>query len=295
MLAWWGPRAATAAVADVWHRPGQEPALRAVAPGLEWPSAAGQPGPASPASPTLAGIPGLSPQLVSLLAANYALALGDAGTVAGRAARVVTVRRSSGSLAARFWLDSATKLPLRRETYSAGGGLLSEEAFLSLSLSPGRAATGPQTAQAWHDELDPGQLASLHARGWPVPGPLPGNLALVDARENRGTDGPVIHLAYSDGLSEVSVFVERGSLAPRLAGWSRTAVAGHPVYAGDPDDGSVAWSARGFVFTVITQAPATTLSAVVGALPHDPAARPGPLARMWIGARRLAAWLGVAR
>lgn len=295
MLAWWGPRATTAAVADVWHRPGREPALRAVAPSLEWPSGAPSLGPPVSRS-AVAAVPGLSPQLVSLLAANYVLAVGGAATVAGRPALVVTVRRAGGGLAGRFWLDKATKLPLRRETYGASGGLLSEEAFLSLSLGPdGQAASPVPAARPWQDKLGARQLASLRARGWPVRSPLPGNLALLDAREVHGRDGPVVHLAYSDGLATVSVFVERGSLPPGLAGWSRTAMAGHPVYADDADDGSVAWSAGGFVFTVIAQAPARMLSAVVAALPHGPAARPGLLGRMRLGADRLIAWLGFAR
>lgn len=295
MLAWWGPRATTAAVAEVWHRPGQEPAVRAVAPGLEWPAAAGEPGGPAQAGRTLAAVPSLTPQLVRLLSANYVLAMGGSGSVAGRTAEVVTVRRAGGALAARFWLDRVTKLPLRRETYSAGGGLLSEETFLSLSLGEQAAEPGP-AVRPWHEELGTSKLAALRAQGWPLPGRLPGNLALLDARQTRGAAGPVVHLAYSDGLSAVSVFIQRGQLPPGLAGWSRAVVAGHAVYADDdPDYGSVAWDAHGFVFTVIAQGPARTLSQVVAALPHDHAARPGLLTRMWIGTRRLLSWLGMTR
>lgn len=290
MLAWRGPHAETAALADIWHRPGQEPSLRPAAPGLAWPSGIGEPGLAPPVSRTLAAVPGLSPRLVRLLAANYAIALGGTGTVAGRPAQVVTVRRASGRVAARFWLGKATKLPLRRDTYTAGGRLLSEETFISLTLGAGRG--GRQKAQAWQDELTAGQLAALRSRAWPLPGKLPGKLTLVDARESHGASGPVVHLAYSDGLSVVSVFVEHGTLPPRPAGWSRTAEAGYPVYTDDPDETSITWSAHGFVFTVMGEAPPRTISGVVGALPHRPAAPPGLLERMRIGAHRLLSWLG---
>lgn len=295
MLAWWGPGGTTAAVADVWHQAGRQPALRALAPDLEWPSGKGDASPPS-AGHALAAVPSLSPRLARLLAANYRVTLGGQATVAGRPAEMVAIRRPGGGLAATFWLDRATSLPLRRATYQASGGMLSDEAFLSLGL--GHAAgvsSAPQTAEAWRDTLTARQLAALRAGGWPLPAALPGHLSLLDARRGNGPAGPVVHLAYSDGLSAVSVFVQRGSLAPRPAGWSRTALGGHQVYANDPDDDSVAWSAHGFVFTVIAQAPAATLSAVVGALPHDPVPRPGLLARMRIGAHRLLEWLALQR
>jgi sigma-E factor negative regulatory protein RseB len=295
-LAWWGPGGSAATLADVWHRPGQEPAVWTAAQPREWPSGTHRPAQPAPAGRNLVALLELSPRLVSLLGANYVAVMSGRGQVAGRPAVLVTVRRAGGDLAARFWLDQATKLPLRRQMFGAGGRLLGEDAFLSLSVGRAARAAGPeQPALVWRDDLAGGQLAGLRAHGWPLPGPLPGNLTLLDARESRGRARPVVHLAYSDGLSVVSVFVERGSLPRGLAGWSRVAVAGHQVYLDDPDDGSIAWSAHGFVFTVIAQAPARTVSAVVGALPHDTATPPGTLTRMRIGAHRLLAWLGLPR
>jgi sigma-E factor negative regulatory protein RseB len=293
MVAWWEPRGTTASVADVWHQAGREPAVRPIAPSMEWPAGFREADLAAPAGRVVTAVPGFTPRLARLLAANYVVTLGGQGPVAGRPAVEVTVRRPGGTLAATFWLDRATKLPLRRETYGAGGGLLSEEAFLSLALGHAAALPG-QAAQPW-DRLTAVQRAALRARGWPLPGRMPGRLSLLGAMQARGPAGPVVHLAYSDGLSAVSVFIQRGTLAPRPRGWSRIVLAGHPVYASDPDDGSVAWPARGFVFTVIAQAPAATLSAVVGALPHGPAQRPGLLSRLRLGVNRLLTWMGLRR
>ena len=61
------------------------------------------------------------------------------------------------------------------------------------------------------------------------------------------------------------------------------------VYEAAPDQRSVAWSARGFVYTLIADAPDQTLDQVVGVLPHN--ARPGFLGRMGRGLGRLVSWL----
>ncbi len=137
--------------------------------------------------------------------------------------------------------------------------------------------------------LSAGALARLRAGGWPLPGQLPGHLTLVQAQQTGGTPGAVVDLAYSDGLSVVSLFLQRGHLPPRLSGWSRVAVRGQQVFTADPDRRSVAWSARGFVFTVLADAPEGTVDQVVMVLPHS--ARPGFLGRMRRGLTALASWL----
>jgi len=68
-------------------------------------------------------------------------------------------------------------------------------------------------------------------------------------------------------------------------GTTRMSLRGRPVYSADPDLHSLAWSARGFVYTVIAEAPPATVDQVVGALPHD--AGPGFWGRIARGLRRL--------
>ncbi len=141
--------------------------------------------------------------------------------------------------------------------------------------------------------LSASALARLRAAGWPLPGQLPGHLTLVQAQQTGGGAGVVVDLAYSDGLSVVSVFLQRGHLPPELSGWSRMAVRGQQVFTADPDRRSVAWSARGFVFTVIADAPEATVEQVVTVLPHSD--RPGFLGRMRRGLSVLASWLNPFR
>ena len=39
----------------------------------------------------------------------------------------------------------------------------------------------------------------------------------------------MLDLGYSDGLSVISLFEQRGNLAAQLAGWQKTAVDGHQI------------------------------------------------------------------
>jgi sigma-E factor negative regulatory protein RseB len=193
-------------------------------------------------------------------------------------------------VAAWFWLDSATSLPLRKEMFDARARLISSVTFAEVNIGRGAAGGEPvPTARAWHTTLAPGQLAGLRARGWPLPGPLPGDLTLIGAKESATSAGPVVDLDYSDGLSVVSIFVQRGYLPARLRGWSQVALAGRKVFANDPDDLCFAWSARGFVYTLIAAAPQQTVGQVVVALPHDD--DPGWLAQLRHGLHRLLSWV----
>jgi sigma-E factor negative regulatory protein RseB len=232
----------------------------------------------------------MSPRLVSLLSVNFQVIAAGAGQVAGRSARVVTARWRNGVLAARFWLDRVTRLPLRRQTFDPAGQMVSEATFAQLRL--GRPLSTPRTvavARPWSGELAAAQLTALRAQGWPLPGPLPANLALLDVRQKVTAAGRVLDLDYSDGLSLVSVFLQRGHLPPRMTGWSEVLLRGRQVYTDDSAGQGIAWSARGFVYTVVAAAPAQTIGQVVAALPHG--GNQGFVARLGRGLHRLWTWL----
>ena len=301
---WHDPDGTWTSVVNIWHRRDRQTLIQAMAvpagqatQPLQARHAVAGPdadtGDAGQRAPE--GVMSMTPQLVALLAANYRVALGDPGWVAGRPAQEVVLYRRGGAVAARFWLDSATKLPLRRETFDTRGRLVTEDVFVSLTLGipagTGLPATGTMPSST---PLASAQLLRLRAAGWPLPGRLPGNLTLVQADQTKTPGGPVVDLAYSDGLSVISLFLQRGHLPPTMSGWSEVAVRGQQVYAADPDQRSVAWSARGFVYTMIADAPDQTVDQVVLALPHN--GKPGGfLGRMDRGLRRLASWLNPFR
>jgi sigma-E factor negative regulatory protein RseB len=188
-------------------------------------------------------------------------------------------------LAAKLWLDRATTLPLRQQTFDGQGDVVSEAMFTQLTVGPGAAA---KPASAPPKQWASASLPRLQAQGWPLPGQLPGHLVLLGARRDSTPEGLVIDLDYSDGLSLVSVFLQRGHLRPGLAGWSQVTMGGSPVYADAADDQAFVWSSRGFVYTVVAAAPPKTVTQVVAALPHG---SPGLLGRMRQGLHRLLSWL----
>jgi sigma-E factor negative regulatory protein RseB len=301
LTAWLGPDGSWTSVANVWHQRDHQTLIQAAAlPAVAFPphrAATADPDgddDAGPGDPE--GIMTMTSQMVALLGENYLVSLVGRGQVAGRPAEELVLRHRDGRLAARFWLDTATKLPLRRETYDGSDQMVSEDVFVSLKLASSSAAApaAPRTAAvAGGKSLATAQLTRLRSAGWPLPAYLPGQLSLVRATETSAPAGAVVDLAYSDGLSVISLFVQRGHLPAQLSGWSQMAVRGDRVYAAGPDQRSVAWSARGFVYTLIADAPDQTLDQVVGVLPHN--SRPGFLGRMGRGLHRLISWLNPFR
>jgi sigma-E factor negative regulatory protein RseB len=289
MLSEWGQAGPATSVMEVWHTSGGVTMAHPVQAAPGWPGEV--PHIVAPASylgdQALIGsvMLGMSQRLAALLSANYQVAAAGWGKVAGRQARVVTARHD-GRLAARIWLDKATTLPLRRETYDGHGHVVSVASFMALTLGAGVAAALAGTVPRQWVTARP---ARLRAEGWPLPGPLPDDLVLLSAREGNTATGPAVDLDYSDGLSLVSVFLQRGHLMYRPPGWWRMTLDGSPVYADDSDGQTFVWPAQGFVYTLVAAAPPQTVAQVIAALPHD--GSPGVLARLGHGLHRLASWL----
>lgn len=288
ITAWWGSGGSTAAVVQVWHRPGGAILARSSST-----AGAGQVQAGGPASGTVldqSQIMTLTPALLALMRRNYVITYAGRGSVDGRPARLVAVRAPSGALAARFWLDAATRLPLRRELFGSGGAIFSEDAFINLSVGDGQLRALPGAdAQPWPGRLTDGELAALRARGWPLPGGAVAGLALFGASQTGTAGGQVVELSYSDGLSVISLFVQRGELPKTLPGWRRISARGTgAVYATDSQDRSITWAAHGYVYTMISDAAPAAVSRALRQFPHQP---PGGFwERMDRGFRRIVSW-----
>jgi sigma-E factor negative regulatory protein RseB len=261
-------------VANVWHRSGGDTLVQSASAGTA--AAAGTAASAAPVgvsddtdSQAPEGVLGLTGQLVTLLGRNYDLAYTGTSSADNRPALMVEAVREDGSLAARFWLDSATKLPLRREVFDTRAHLVGDDVFINLAVGSAVAEPAATATATAAQQLTAVDVTQMRSRGWPVPGQLPGNLTLFEAGETSTSSGTVLDLGYSDGLSAVSIFVQRGGLAPKLTGYQEITLDGRDVYADQPDQHSVTWAGQGFVFTVMADAPPATLDKAVDALPYD--------------------------
>lgn len=231
------------------------------------------------------GVFGVTKPLVALLSSHYVAVYGGKGTASGRSALVVELRRADGTLAARFWLDAKTMVPLKRDVYDDSARLVSEDAFWQVRIGSVAALPVANGAvrSAWARVAVPDRLlVQLDSSGWQLPATLPGGLSLYAAAQGSTGAGEVVDLGYSDGLSVVSLFVERGTLA-KMTGYQPVSLAGHLVYV---TEHSVTWAGRGFVYTVIADAPPQTVEQVVAVLPQN--APPGLLQRLGRGLGRLA-------
>jgi sigma-E factor negative regulatory protein RseB len=279
-------------VSDIWHASGGQTITQTLTTGT-----------ASSGAPYLSsdtdgqwpeGVLGVTTQLVRLLETHYVVAYAGAGSADNRTAQIVEAWRENGSLAARFWLDDATKLPLEREVFDTAAHVISEDVFINVRFSKLAPAAAPASGPAdppgpWTDPLPAAQLLALRTSGWLVPPELPGGLSLFTGVQTQTSTGAVLDLGYSDGLSVVSLFEQRGNLAAKLAGWQKITVAGHVIYAAEPDQRSLTWASRGMVYTVMADAPAQTVDNVIRVLPHDKP--PGFWERMARGFGRLASWV----
>jgi sigma-E factor negative regulatory protein RseB len=228
----------------------------------------------------------LDARVVSLLAASYDLEVAGSGRCTGRATTVVEARRD-GRIAGRFWVDQDSGLLLRREVYGDDGQRLRSSAFVDLEV---RAAADVPPAEA----VDlAAATQELRAQDWRVPDDLPGGFRLFDARLSApGGSEHVLHLAYSDGLSATSLFVQRGRLGTdRPAGFVRSTVGGRPVWVSSRTPERVVWGGGGAVWTLVSDAPSDVVRDAVATLPRDRAERDGLLARLGRGVGRLASAL----
>jgi sigma-E factor negative regulatory protein RseB len=232
--------------------------------------------------------------LLPLLQGSYRLAVGGREVVAGRASRVVEALRPDGTTAARFFVDAGTGLLLRRDLVDRAGATVASVAFREVRVDDAYSPASvdylpPLLPTVTGGSLDEASLDGWRGRGWPC-APRLGDMTLYDARPADDGSG-ALHLAYSDGLSTASVFVQQGSLdAAGLGAVQRTVVAGQPVLVRDGHPRTLFWSADGYVITVVSDAPAADLTALVADLPR-PQAPPTGWARLGHGLARVVSWV----
>lgn len=136
---------------------------------------------------------------------SYRATLGSVSRVAAREAQVINLQpRDSWRYGYRLWLDSLTGLPLRIALLGDDGLPMEQMAFTELSVGrkPDAADLQPSTRQGLQRVQTLGS-GKQDDPGWRIASPPPG-FRLRAARRL----GESVQLLYSDGLANVSVYIE---------------------------------------------------------------------------------------
>lgn len=229
------------------------------------------------------------------LSVKYAPRLtGETSLLTGPAQAVTIRERSSGVDRETLYVDSATGLVVRRETYGMDGRPRRLVAFTDLVVADTSVEAPRAKAVA---DMGPRRLVTpdgmriLDDVGWVVAQDLPGGFRLHDgyAVDRRGDAS--LHLVYGDGLYTLSVYEQFGALdTDALDGAVVADLPGGHVYrwpGSEPE--RMVWTAQDLTFTAISDAPADQVMEAISGLPHDP---PGSLGhRLLRGLARLGSWL----
>jgi sigma-E factor negative regulatory protein RseB len=153
----------------------------------------------------------------------------------GRSARIIEIRPRDGfRYGHRLWLDELTAMPLKVQLLDHQGVAVEQIQFVSMVLPAqiSDARLEPDIAIegfTWYQQESPPPLpgGEAPAAGWSLEDPPPGfRLTEFRVRTLPGSDHPVEHMVYSDGLASVSVFVEPAEATDReLSGLSRMGAA----------------------------------------------------------------------
>lgn len=252
-------------------------------------------------APTL--VSPLDQQQLRVLAAHFTPSMAPGQRVAGRTTDVVELRDAGGRVAARYWLDRATSLPLQRIVYDTQGRVQRASAYTSITIGAGAVPAGTRvtptptasaTAEPVAELLRARDLDTMRGSGWAIPQVVgTRGLELIDARMVHDAP-PALHLRYSDGIGTLSVFEEAGHLdADGLQGWRSASRAGADVRVAPGPPEQVVWSAGGRIYTVVAE-DADAVDDVIADLPH---ARPetGLRSRLWRGVQRVGSWVDPTR
>jgi hypothetical protein len=250
---------------------------------------------------------GDAPDQLGLLAAKYAaVSQGTTDLDTGPAAVLALVEHTTGIVRERLYLDAATGLVVRRETFDRAGAAVRVVAYVVLDAAPAvvpttngdpeREVGGPEKVSTSPQPVGVprARAAALGVRDgdFVVPEELGAGYRLLAVHELPLDAQPAVHLLYGDGLYTLSLFQQEGRLA---SVGRRDAVALVTEHGGTvwrwpgSEPRHVVWTGDELTFTALTDAPTDELLAVIGALPNDPPAT--ALDRVVRGFQRVGRWL----
>jgi hypothetical protein len=213
---------------------------------------------------------------------KYRVLLEGGVRVLQRDAKVVRIeRRADHRLVERWTIDATTGLLLQRESYDAGGRVERSIAFtevqdpyvptvedLHRSMQAGASSPAPTH---WHTA---GEL-SHGAKSLGMPETLPAGYRLESGATFQAGAASVVQLVYTDGLEDVSLFAQPGTMAgSRLPASARVVhLRRVPGRAWDGFPRGVAWQDGQRMLTLVGASFTDELTQMANALPQAPLRR----------------------
>lgn len=210
-------------------------------------------------------------------------------------ALVLTVReRDSEHPRERLYVDDATGLVVRRDTFGVDGEPARVVAFTELKVTELSvdAPTGVEaTSRGQLTEVGLEGLRTLDATGWTVPETLPAGFQLNTGYALPEPNGSSLHTVYTDGLYTLSIYQQNGRVDTDALGGAVTHVEGdlHVYRWPGSEPERMVWTGGGRTYTAISDAPLDQVLAAVSGMPHD--APRGITARLSRGVARVASWV----
>ncbi|MET0496793.1 MAG: MucB/RseB C-terminal domain-containing protein [Steroidobacteraceae bacterium] len=215
------------------------------------------------ATSLLGGLPSYSESLETLYDISK---IGGVVKTLGRKTQVVWVQpRDQYRYGYRLWLDQETALPLKSQLCDRQGRVIEQILFSEVNLRERIAAADLKPAVSgegytWLRQTTQPVVVAGMTVGWSVIR-LPAGFKLTERRVQAiaGSNTPVRHLVFSDGLATVSVFIEpRDTQAEPMHGLKRVGAAF--AYSRDLD---------GHQVTAVGEVPAATVEAIAAGVMRD--------------------------
>jgi sigma-E factor negative regulatory protein RseB len=160
-------------------------------------------------SPLVSALPSSAAELEP----HYEITLGGSSRVAERTVQILEIKpRDEFRYGYTLWLDQATGIPLRSDLRDEEGQVVEQILFTEIEI------VADDTASPLQPAVDTEGFTTLRSpESTPLAGEIPwraaavpGGFKLSVATQSpiAGSDTPVEHLVYSDGLATVSVFIE---------------------------------------------------------------------------------------
>jgi sigma-E factor negative regulatory protein RseB len=171
----------------------------------------------------------------STLGENYMVRLGEVGRVAGREAQLILLLpRDEMRYGYQLWADTSTGLLLKARMVGDSSDVIEQFAYTELSLGgpADREKLRPRTVRA--PDWQVVNVRGIDLRPEDVPWSFRGlptgfRLQSIVKRVMHGGSAEALHAVFSDGLANVSVFIEqtgKGSTVPASASTASTGSTG---------------------------------------------------------------------